>query len=239
MLTFKYVIRAGGKDLSQARAANLPPMQLALQQASLQGFCTTQWSLEICQLHHTLPAECRLRLVPMPKGAPALKIWQAPGLCFSAGHYLLACFSLAAFLLFFFGRLRSPLVADHGPLACRAGETQKLVRRVWQKEVMGRCLIKCDLVFVYWWGHGKGLHEAFFPNQPKGLFCAFTLTIENMENHKCTIPNFPKEAHLVNRVQIFCLDQKLSRLSPLSPLPGVFLPAWLLCHLYLRLRQAP
>ena len=125
LLTFKHFISTGGKDLSQAGAANLPLRQLALQQASSQGFCTTQGSLEFRQLHHTLPTECRLTLAPMPKGAPALKVWPASGLCFPAGQYLMACFSPAAFLLFFFGRLQSLLVEGHGPLACGAGATQK------------------------------------------------------------------------------------------------------------------
>lgn len=124
LLTFKCVICAGSKGLS-GRAADLPQIQLALQQASPQGFCSTQWSLEIHQLHHTLPTECRLRRAPMPKGAPALKIWQTPMRCFPAGHYLMACFSPAAFLLFFSGRLQSLLVVSHGPLAYGAEETQK------------------------------------------------------------------------------------------------------------------
>lgn len=78
-------------------------------------------------------------------------------------------------------------------------------------------LTKCDLhlpIFAHWWRHGKGLREAFFSNQPEGLFCAFALIIENTETLKRAITNFPKEVLLFNRAQTFCLAQKLPLLSP-------------------------
>lgn len=66
-----------------------------------------------------------------------------------------------------------------------------------------KTLIKCELylpIFAHWWGHRKGLREAFFSNQPEGLFCAFALIIENTENLKRAITNFPKDVLLINGV---------------------------------------
>jgi len=104
-------------------------------------------------------------------------------------------------------------------------------------------LIKCDLhlpIFARWWGHRKGLREALFPNQPEGLFCAFALIREKMENLKGTITNFSKEVFLVNRNGMSTnipFGSETASVFPLSPLPGIFLPIRLLCHIYPRLRH--
>jgi hypothetical protein len=58
------------------------------------------------------------------KGSLSFENLESTCALFPAGHYLMACFSPTAFLLFFFGRLQSLLVAGHGPLACRAGDTK-------------------------------------------------------------------------------------------------------------------
>ena len=92
------------------------------------------------------------------------------------------------------------------------------MKRVKQRQ-LGKTLIKPKLylpIFAHWWGHRKRFCEAFFSNQPEGLFCAFALIIENTQNLKHTITDFPKDVLMVIGVEALSLAQKLPLLSPVT-----------------------
>lgn len=156
--------------------------------ASPEGFCTTQWSLEIHQLHHTLPTVCRLRLVPMPKGAPAIKSLASSCALLSCsplpyGLFLTSCLSAVLW------KAAISTGCLPWPTCLQGRGDTKIVKTAWQAGHR-KTQIKCELhlpIFTHWWGHRKWLCEAFFSNQPEVLFSAFALIIENTGNLKHAI----------------------------------------------------